>query len=206
VNRDKLRKILWERFPYVFTGELRPLKIGITNDIAEAMGGIIDKRDVVRMISKRVNNVAYNKIVARGGSRYDLHGQPNGEVSQKEQAFAQDWLEKRQAERIALSERALLLKAIESSGLNHNAYANQKGLDAAKVESDLDKAKAERVERRNERIRLVEEFEACGLAVEIFAKFKKLRPAKLEEIIQKVTLYRTEAAQSEKLSHSYEME
>lgn len=197
VNQDQIRKVLWDRFPYVFTGELRPLKIGITNDIVEAMGGSVDKRHVIRLISNRVNNVAYNKVVASGGPRYDLNGQPSGEVSPKEQAFAIEWLEKRRAELAAVSERALLLKTIESSGLSHSVYAKQKGLDESTVQSDYNKAQAERQKRRTERIRLIEKFETSGVPIEEFAKWQKLRPEKFEKIIQKVALYRSETSQSE---------
>ena len=87
---------LFARWPQVFggaPGELKPLKHGLEEDLAvhlpEVAPAVIEQA-LTRW--ERVRAVAYLRAIAGGGPRYDLEGQPCGEVTAEEAEAAQQRL------------------------------------------------------------------------------------------------------------------
>ena len=82
--------VLAEHFPAVFALERwqphRPLKIGIKDDIAAA--GIMPAEDIGPTLRLYVRRLQYQRALAAGGSRYDLNGEPSGEVTAEQAAGA----------------------------------------------------------------------------------------------------------------------
>ena len=72
----------------------KPLKIGLGEDVmalAEVHPALADlsRTQIRRALKFYIGAPAYRKALARGGPRYDLDGQPAGEVTPDQQAFAQ---------------------------------------------------------------------------------------------------------------------
>ena len=71
----------------------KPLKIGLGEDLLAQAGVHPALLDLTRTQIRRALKVytgapAYRKAVAAGGPRYDLSGQPAGEITPDQQAFA----------------------------------------------------------------------------------------------------------------------
>lgn len=69
-------------------GQPKPLKIGIRKDIRAALDGISGVR-ISRAVLLHIASPEYQKALAAGGPRYNLAGEPDGEVTAKEQRHAQ---------------------------------------------------------------------------------------------------------------------
>ncbi|KGP46387.1 ProQ/FINO family protein [Morganella morganii] len=82
----------------VFTRQgARPLAIGIREQMiadAEARGLDITVSHIKQGLYDYINRVVYLKALALGGSRFDMTGQPNGEVTAEQQQDAQRKLDK----------------------------------------------------------------------------------------------------------------
>lgn len=71
----------------------KPLKIGLGEDLLAQAGVHPALLDLTRTQIRRALKIytgapAYRKAVAAGGPRYDLNGQPAGEITPDQQAFA----------------------------------------------------------------------------------------------------------------------
>ena len=104
-----LYRVIMEQWPTVFPArpnEVRPLAIGI-HQLLEKKFPDRSPEQVRRAIAQwRYPRLgAYLRVVARGGPRYDLDGNPCGEVSASEQENArqrlQEWRERRKAQAAA---------------------------------------------------------------------------------------------------------
>ena len=85
----ELLEVLRDRWPQAFPRDycqLRPLAIGIRQDIAASLSEHPPGRigAAIRMFQHQMMS-AYLRVVLQGGPRYDLEGNPRGEVTPKEQ-------------------------------------------------------------------------------------------------------------------------
>ncbi|AXC67716.1 prop effector [Salmonella enterica subsp. diarizonae serovar 59:z10:-] len=77
--------------------EPKPLRVGVLDDIQRdiaARGLVIGAGVLKAAIASYVRRIRYKKAIAAGGARYDLNGQPCGEVTPEQQQEAADDLEK----------------------------------------------------------------------------------------------------------------
>ncbi|MBO0736929.1 MAG: ProQ/FinO family protein [Alphaproteobacteria bacterium] len=93
IQHERIRAQLAKRFPTCFAancGQKRPLKIGIYRDIRTLMPEIPGKR-LSAVLSFYVGGWDYLRLLVAGAQRFDLFGEPAGEVSaeQAEHAAAQ---------------------------------------------------------------------------------------------------------------------
>lgn len=85
---------LCQAFPACFNRKApKPLKIGLGEEVMALAGVHPALADLSRTQLRRALKVytgapAYRKALVRGGPRYDLDGQPAGEVTPEQQAFA----------------------------------------------------------------------------------------------------------------------
>ena len=85
---------LVETFPACFSRSApKPLKIGLGEEVMALAGVHPALADLTRTRIRRALNVytgapAYRRALVKGGPRYDLDGQPAGEVTPDQQAFA----------------------------------------------------------------------------------------------------------------------
>ncbi|MFZ1829666.1 MAG: ProQ/FINO family protein [Candidatus Competibacteraceae bacterium] len=85
---------LCEAFPDCFNRlASKPLKIGLGGELLALVGqhpalADVTRTQVRRAIKFYIGAPAYRKALKRGGPRYDLTGQPAGEVTPEQQALA----------------------------------------------------------------------------------------------------------------------
>ena len=102
-----------ELWPELFNREKpKPLKVGITNDLIQdiAIRELAFGAGALRAaVASYVQSPRYYRALVAGGARYDLKGQPCGEVTPQEQQDAETRLvalnEKRKRQRRAAKEK-----------------------------------------------------------------------------------------------------
>lgn len=97
-NFKHMRRIL-TFWPKLFNlDEPKPLKVGVLDDIQQdiaARGLTIGAGVLKAAIASYTRRIRYKKALAAGGARYDLNGQPCGEVTPEQQQEAADELKKK---------------------------------------------------------------------------------------------------------------
>ncbi len=96
-NFKHMRRVL-ALWPALFDLENpKPLKVCVLDDMQRdiaARGLVIGTGVLKASIISYTRHIRYKKALAAGGTRYDLNGQPCGEVTPKQQQEATDELEK----------------------------------------------------------------------------------------------------------------
>ena len=94
-NQQRVQAMAWLRqsFPCIFSLDVKPLKIGITQDIlATHLNGAPNEVWIRRAIGYHVRSHFYLKRIKQGAYRFNLEGQPDGEVTDVEAASAKEML------------------------------------------------------------------------------------------------------------------
>lgn len=147
---------LKQRFPGLFGGAPKPLKLRIQADIQAAAPGVFTKAALSAFLRRHTGRHAYLVALARGGPRFGLDGEPAGEVSDEHRQAAAEELERRRAVREAREqeleqqrrERAELLRAFEATTLSRANFCALKGVPPGSLDALLDLARREAAERR----------------------------------------------------------
>lgn len=134
---------LAELFPALFAGPAKPFKLRIQVDIQERAPGVFSKQALSAYFRRQTGTTSYLMAVSKGKQRFDLDGQPAGELSDEHRQLAADELArrrtnvnaKRQAEgaQRELEEqqrrnRAALLRDFETTKLTTANFCALKGL------------------------------------------------------------------------------
>jgi ProP effector len=120
----------------MFQGRRRPLKIGIRLDISE---GLIEAKLLSLALERYTRNTGYLKALKPAAARIDLHGNPVGEVSERDARGAQGLLAlrwKREREKRAArqqAERAARKAAQQAAREPENVPKQPDGLAALKA-------------------------------------------------------------------------
>ena len=96
---QRVQAMAWLRqsFPSIFSLDIKPLKIGITQDIlATHLDGAPDEAFIRRAIGYHVQSNFYLRRMNPGAYRFNIEGQPDGEVTEIEAALAKETLIARQ--------------------------------------------------------------------------------------------------------------
>lgn len=101
-NLKNVRRVL-ASWPELFDlNNPKPLKTGVLNDLMQdiaARGLTIGAGALKAALASYTRRIRYKKAIAAGGSRYDLNGQPCGEITPEQQQTAADDLEKPKGKR-----------------------------------------------------------------------------------------------------------
>jgi len=163
---------LAELFPPLFgpEGPPRPLKLRIQADIQQRAPGQFSKRALSVFLSRYTTANAYLRALLQSPHRFDLDGQPAGEISAEHRQAATEELARRraiheerraaerdarraaeaaarqaqQAEESVRRDRAALLRAFETSTLTKANFCALKGLPEAELDTLLAQARQER--------------------------------------------------------------
>ena len=97
---------LAERFPALFgAGRALPIKLRIQADIQQRAPGLFSKKSLSVFLHRHTTSTAYIKALLNSPHRFDLDGQPAGEIAQEHRDAATTELERRlalvQARRVA---------------------------------------------------------------------------------------------------------
>jgi ProP effector len=127
---------LTELFPALFTGPVKPLKLRIQADIQERAPGVFTKADLSSFFRRYTGATSYLAAVSRGQQRFDLDGQPAGELTAEHRQVAADELqrrrslqnEQREQEEAGRRERYQLLRDFETTRLTEANFCALKGI------------------------------------------------------------------------------
>ena len=161
-------------FPALFTpGQVKPLKLRIQADIQQRAPGNFTKKSLSIYLHRLTTSTPYLVAMSKSPSRFDLDGQPAGELAAEHRDAATQELARRRglhevrraaenaarrqaeqqaraqhaAEHEARRDRAAMLRAFETSTLTRANFCALKRITDADLETVLVQARAERAER-----------------------------------------------------------
>jgi sRNA-binding protein len=156
-------------FPALFKGQPKPLKLRIQADIQQRAPGLFTRRTLSAFLHRHTTTTAYLIALSQAKERIDLDGAPAGELADEHREAAVTELARRRAvheERRAAEnaarraaeaqarqahvaadqarrERALLLRAFETSTLTRANFCALKRIDEAELDTMLATARQE---------------------------------------------------------------
>ncbi|HEY0857886.1 MAG TPA: ProQ/FinO family protein [Albitalea sp.] len=148
---------LKQRFPALFGGGFKPLKLRIQADIQERAPGVFSKQALSAFFRRHTGSTGYLIAMSRASHRIDLDGQPSGEVSDEHRNAAIEELARRRALHQAREEqvedarrkRAALLRDFETTTLTRTNFCALKGIAPEALDALLDTARKEQQERQS---------------------------------------------------------
>jgi sRNA-binding protein len=152
---------LRQRFPGLFGGGIKPLKLRIQADIQERAPGVFTKVALSTFFRRYTGSTAYLVAMTRSPHRFDLDGKPSGEISEEHrQAAVEELARRRSAHQAKLEQvdaarrqRAALLHDFERTTLTPANFCALKGIAPQALEALLATARREATERVDERAR-----------------------------------------------------
>ena len=146
---------LKQLFPALFTGAVKPLKLRIQVDIQERTPATFTKQALSAFFRRHTGSTSYLIAVSKSTHRFDLDGQPSGEISAEHRQAALDELARRRANhqtRTELEEqqrrnRAGLLHDFQTTTLTPANFCALKGVAVEELDGLLALARREAEER-----------------------------------------------------------
>ena len=141
-------------FPALFAGTPKPLKLRIQVDIQERAPGVFTKQALSAYFRRYTGGTAYLLAVSKGKQRFDLDGQPGGDLTEEHRKVAADELTRRRTNANAKRElddqqrhnRATLLRDFEATKLTTPNFCALKGLPVEALDGLLELARADALE------------------------------------------------------------
>jgi len=142
-------------FPALFAGAAKPLKLRIQVDIQERAPGVFTKQALSAFFRRYTGSTSYLIAVSKATHRYDLDGQPAGELSAEHRQIALDELARRRANNESRREleeqqrrnRAGLLRDFQTTTLTRANFCVLKGVADEELDGLLEIARGEAEER-----------------------------------------------------------
>lgn len=149
---------LAQRFPALFGGPVKPLKLRIQVDIQERAPGVFTKQVLSAFFRRHTGSTSYLIAVSKAAHRFDLDGQASGEISDEHRQVALDELARRRANQESRREleeqqrrnRAGLLRDFQTTTLTQANFCALKGVPLDELDGLLEIARAEAAERASD--------------------------------------------------------
>ncbi|MGL6112726.1 MAG: ProQ/FINO family protein [Rubrivivax sp.] len=146
---------LKQRFPALFGGAPKPLKLHIQADLRERAPGVFSKAVLSAFLRRHTGRTGYLIALTRAKHRFDLDGAPAGEISAEHLQAALDELARRrgvseareaelEAQRV---NRAELLRAYQGTTLGTANFCALKGVAVDELDAILELARREAEQR-----------------------------------------------------------
>ncbi|MFW9615477.1 ProQ/FINO family protein [Aquabacterium sp.] len=162
---------LAERFPALFAkGQAKPLKLRIQVDIQERAPGVFTKQALSAFFRRYTHTTAYLTAVSQATERFDLDGQPAGELSEEHRNLATEELARRRA----------IVKARREEAFQAQREAQR---EARKQERAAHQQDREAQQERRARAQLLRDFDTTRLTTANFCALKGIDPAQLETVL-----------------------
>ncbi len=184
---------LGELFPALFGVPPKPLKLRIQADIQARAPGVFTKALLSAFLHRYTTGTAYLNALSRATERFDLDGQPAGELSEEHRAAAAEEVKRRRAlrdERIA-KEREAAREAARAAEREARRQANEarRAEEASRREADharreSEGARREEDEARRERARLLRDYESTRLTRANFCVLRGVAEAQLDTLLE----------------------
>jgi len=146
---------LKELFPALFGGGAKPLKLRVQADIQERAPGQFTKAQLSAFLRRYTGGTGYLIALTRAKTRFDLDGQPAGELSDEHRNAAQEELTRRRGitearraeEDRGRQERAQLLRDFSRTTLTPANFCALKGLTQEALDAQLKLAREEEAQQ-----------------------------------------------------------
>lgn len=159
-------------FPALFGKRARPLKLRIQADIQARAPGVFTKAVLSAFLRRYTGSTSYLQSLAHSTERFDLDGNPAGELSEEHREQARQEVQRRRA-------------------LREERFALEREAARAAQEKEREAQRADE-EGRRERARLLRDFETTRLTRANFCALKGIAEPELEG---RLAMARQEAAQ-----------
>lgn len=144
------------RFPALFAGAPKPLKLRIQADIQQRAPGVFTKAALSAFLRRHTGRTGYLIALTRAPHRFDLDGAPAGEITAEHRQAALDELARRREVRAAREDdlreqqrrRAELLYAFDTTTLSLANFCALKGVTPEALPALLELARREAEARR----------------------------------------------------------
>ena len=155
INPADCAQQLKQLFPALFSGPVKPLKLRIQIDIQARAPGRFSKQVLSAFFRRHTGSTSYLIAVSRSPQRFDLDGQPAGEISAEHRQAALDELARRRANQQSRQEleeqqrrnRAGLLHDFQTTTLTAANFCALKGVPLDQLDGLLALARSEAEER-----------------------------------------------------------
>lgn len=145
---------LKQRFPALFAGAPKPIKLRVQADIQARAPGVFSKAVLSAFLRRHTGGTGYLIALSKASHRLDLDGQPTDPVSDEHRQAALDELARRRAitqarraeEDQARRDRAHLLRDFEKTTLTEANFCALKGLTPEQLQATLAQARQEAAE------------------------------------------------------------
>lgn len=174
--------------PQLFGARFVPLKLGIFEDLMAAHPDAFTKQELKAALGVHARSTRYLEAVASGAQRHDLDGRPVGEVAPEHVHHAIMEVFRRRQQRAKANLRPWvveqLVRAIDASGLDRDAYMERVNAKTDEALGLLDEAFAQIGERKARREAVRRAWQASGKSVEEFAEMYGMQLADVREAVQ----------------------
>ena len=159
---------LKQRFPALFSGAPKPIKLRIQIDIQARAPGVFSKNVLSAFFRRYTGSTSYLQAVANGQQRFDLDGQPQGDITDEHRQIAAEELTRRRTNHAAAQtasreaeqlqeqkrrNRAQLLHDYERTTLTRANFCVLKGVAEADLDGYLATAREEAAQPRGPDVR-----------------------------------------------------
>lgn len=173
-------------FPALFAAERPlPLKLRIQADIQTRAPGVFTKPLLSAFLHRYTTGTAYLNALSRAAERFDLDGQPAGELSEEHRAAATEEVKRRRTlrdERIAKEREAAREAARAAEREARRAAAEARRAQEA-AQRAAESTRREEDDARRERARLLRDYEATRLTRANFCVLKGVPEAQLDGLL-----------------------
>lgn len=146
---------LKELFPALFAGGAKPLKLRVQSDIQQRAPGQFTKAQLSAFLRRYTGGTGYLIALTRAKTRFDLDGQPAGDLSDEHRVAAQEELTRRRGisdarraeEDRGRQERAQLLRDFSRTTLTPANFCALKGFSQEQLDAQLKVAREEEAQQ-----------------------------------------------------------
>ena len=180
---------LFALYPQLFGARFVPLKLGVYEDLLARHPEDFKAEDLKIAMGQHARSTRYLESVAAGHPRHDLDGNALDPVAPEHVHHAILELHRRRSQRTEGDLRPQLVtriaRAIESSGLDREAYAVLVRSRDEKANAVVDEALAELAAQAAKREALLRAFEASGRGEQEFADMYGMKPGEVTRTLQR---------------------
>ena len=175
--------LLRQHFPALFSGQAKPIKLHIQADIQARAPGLFSKRSLSAFLHRHTGSTSYLMALSRAAHRFDLDGQPAGELTDEHREVAAQELARRRA---LQDERRALERAQQQQEQQQQVLARQQQQQERQHQELLN-------QQRFNRAGLLRAFETTTLTRANFCVLKQVADSALDELLEMAKRERTEA-------------
>jgi sRNA-binding protein len=174
--------------PQLFGARFVPLKLGVFEDLMAAHPDAFTRQELKAALGVHARSTRYLEAVASGTNRHDLNGLPVGDVAPEHVHHAIMEVFRRRQQRAKANLRPWvveqLVRAIDASQLDRDAYMERVAAKDDEAHSLLDEAFAQIGERKARREAVRRAWQASGKSVEEFAEMYGMKLADVRAAVQ----------------------